>query len=263
MRPQLHRHQRVDASRVLPAKAFDFPLLRVGRDDQPNRLERLDQERADAGTRFSNGLHAPCEAGPYACQRPYAHRNQRDADEGEPWVEPEHRRDAAGKEQEVAAPCEQRLRGDTLDLADVVVDPREDVAERRPRVEPRRQPLQVAVQREPHVEQDLGRDARVAEAGERGQREARNRGQREQTDGAVERAEIAADERPVDQRLREIRQHERQPGTDDAQRCDERQPPPIWKDIRQRAAEFLRHQLVIVRRPSILATRSRRAPAPA
>ena len=103
--------------------------------------------------------------------------------------------------QRAARPCQQRFRGDALNLADVVVDARQDVAERHPRIEPRRQPLQMPIDGEPHVEQDVRRHTRVAKSRECGQRESRNRGEREQGDGRVQRRQVAADQRPVDQRL--------------------------------------------------------------
>ena len=71
---------------------------------------------------------------------------------------------------------------------------------RRARVEARRQPLQVPVQRQPHVEQDLRRHARVAQPADDVQREAdeRQRGeQRRRCDSSA--VEVAAEQRAVEE----------------------------------------------------------------
>ena len=245
IRPPLHRHQGVDERGVVAAEPVGLASLRVRCHHKPHRLQRFDEEGPDAGARFADRLDALRELRSHAPQRPDAGRHRRDADEREPRVEPEHRADAAGEEQHVARPREQRFGRDALNLADVVVHAREDVAERRARVEPRRQLLQMTVEREPHVEQDVRRHARVAETGERRQREAGDRGQREQADDAVQRAQIAPDERAVHERLRQIRQHQRQRRADEAERCDQRQTPPVGHDIRQGAAERWVHIKVL------------------
>src|SRR2546427_12658312 len=95
----------------------------------------------------------------------------------------------------------------------------------------------MTVEREPHVEQDVRRHARVAETGERRQREAGDRGQREQADDAVQRAQIAPDERAVHERLRQVGQYQRQRRADEAERRDQRQTAPVGDDIQQGAAE--------------------------
>ena len=79
------------------------------------------------------------------------------------------------EEQHVADPRERGLRRDPLDLADVAVDAREDVAQPRAGVEARRQPLQMAIHLQAHVEQDVRGHARVAQAADDVQHEAGDR----------------------------------------------------------------------------------------
>ena len=55
---------------------------------------------------------------------------RRDRHQEQPHVEPGQHHDRAAQEQHVADPGQRRLRRDPLDLADVVVDARHDVAER-------------------------------------------------------------------------------------------------------------------------------------
>ena len=140
------------------------------------RLHGLDQEAAEIGAALPQ--HGDFSFEPPAVARPAPRcRAARTATVGEeqPQVEPRQHDDGADQEQHIADPGERRLRGDTLDFADIVVDARHDVAEPRPRVEARRQPVQVPVHLQPHVEQDVCRDARVAQPADHVQHEADER----------------------------------------------------------------------------------------
>ena len=170
---ELHRHQRADELAVLVAEVRDLALLRVRRHDQPHALQRLDEEAADVGAALAQHRHVSLETALIAHERPDPERCGGRADEEQSSVEPDQHRDRADEEQHVAEPGERRFGRDPLDLADVVVDSRHDVAEPRAGVEARRQLMEVAVHRQPHVEEDVGRDARVAKAAEHVQAEAR------------------------------------------------------------------------------------------
>ena len=220
------------------AESFGFPRLRVRRDDEPHRLQRLDQEAADVRARLADVAHPFRDLRAEPRQRPDAEWHQRHADERQPGVEPEHGCEAASEEQDVAGPREERFSGDALDLADIVVDAREHVAERRPRVEPRRQPLQMAVERQPHVEEHGGRDSRVPQARHRSQREARDRRGGEPADDLVERPRVAPDERPIDQNFREVGERQRNHGADQAQAGNDGEAGAVRSEIADRAPEL-------------------------
>ena len=72
--------------------------------------------------------------------------------------------DGADQEQHVAEPSERGFGGYALDFGDIVIDAATYFAEPRARVESRGEALQMAVQRQAHVEQDFGGCAGVAEA---------------------------------------------------------------------------------------------------
>ena len=167
----LHRHQRAHERGVALAEPRDLALLRVRR-----------RRPAASPAAFRSGS-CRCRRCAAAAPRPRL-RAARDSAPAPTGRAAQSRRvtrnsrtsshasiaDRADEEQHVADPGERGLRGDALDLADVVVDARHDVAEPRARVEARRQPLQVAVHLQPHVEQDVGRHARVAKAADDVQR---------------------------------------------------------------------------------------------
>ena len=85
-------------------------------------------------------------------------------------------RDAADQEDHVAQHGEQRIGGDALDFADVVVEARDQVAESPFRVEARREGLQVAIEGQAHVEQHGGGDADVLIARQDVQQESEDGG---------------------------------------------------------------------------------------
>ena len=179
------------------------------------------------------------EPPPVVHERPEADRHQRQRDQRQPPVEPHHHHEAAGQEQHVADPGQRRFGGDTLNLADVAVDARDDVAEPRARIEPRRQPLQVLVERQPHVEQDVRRHARVAQAADDVQHEAEHAERRKPQDDAAQRREVAADRAPWSIRSFVRYGHrERRRRADEADGEDERQPAPVRRQIGEGPTEL-------------------------
>ena len=229
---------------VQAAKARALAALRVRRHDQRHRLQRLDQKAADVGAALAQLGDAAFEPPAIEHQRQQAERHRRQRNQRQPPVEPDHHHQAAGEEQHVADPRQRRFRRDALDLADVVVEARDDVAEPRARVEARRQPLQVFVERQPHVEQDLRRHARVAKPADDVEHEAEQAERDEPADDAAQGAEVAADERGVDQVLRQVGNRQRRRGADQADQQHEHQAPPIRNEIGERAAVH-RYQLKV------------------
>ena len=165
-----------DEAVVAAAEPGHLALLRVRRHHQPHGLQRLDQEAADVGAALAHHARlAPRAARGSSISAQIAGGAVIDRHQEQPQVEPGEHADGADEEQHVADPRQRGLRGDALDLADVVVDARHDVAEPRARVEPRRQALQMAVHLEPHVEQDVRRHARVAQPADHVEHEAGDR----------------------------------------------------------------------------------------
>ena len=146
-------------------------------------------------------------------------------------VQPDQHGHRAEQEQHVADPGERRFRCHALDLADVVVDARHDVAQSRLRVVARRQTLQVLVQLAPHVEEDLRRHARVLEPAYDVEHEPNGPDDDEELDDARERGEIAPDERLVDERFGEVREPQREARARQAHREHDEEPPPIGNDV--------------------------------
>ena len=84
--------------------------------------------------------------------------------------------------------------------------------------EPRREALEPAEHAQPHLEQNFRRDARVHEATHHVERKAAERQAGEGGDDADQGPRVGANERPVDQQAREVRDVERE-------HCpDQRQP---------------------------------------
>jgi hypothetical protein len=92
-------------------------------------------------------------------------------------------------------------------------------------------------QRQPHVEQDVGRDARVAEAAHDVEGEAGDRERGERGHDAHESSGVAAEQCTVDQQSREVRQRERQPGADERQHQHQGETAPVWGYVPDEAAE--------------------------
>ena len=188
----LQPHQRADERVVEVREPLHLTRLRVRRDDRPHALQRLDQEAADVRAPLADVADARLDAPPVLHERPRRGRQRRQTGDEEPPIEPDQNRHGAGEKEHVADPGERRLRRDPLDLADVIVDARDDVAEPRACVEPRRQPLQVFVEVAPHVEQDVRRDTRVLQSADDGQHESGGAGRDEHEHDALQRAEVTA-----------------------------------------------------------------------
>ena len=245
MRP-LQPHQRGDEGVVQPAEARHFAALRAGRHDRPHPLQGVDQEAAQVGTPLTKRHRLRLDPPAVQHERPRRRRQRRGADETEPPVEPHEHRETAGQEQDVAEPRQRHLRDDALNLADVVVDPRDDVAEAHRRIEARRQALEVLVEVAPHVEQNLGRHARIAETAHDAQHEAGRAGGEKQRDRHAKRCRVARHQRVVDEDLREVRQKEGQRGADQADGDDGRETAAIGEDVPERPSV---HGLTLSVRP--------------
>src|SRR5262249_7855151 len=121
--------------------------------------------------------------------------------------------------------------GHALDLAHVVVEARHDVAERRPRVEARREPLQVAVDVEPHREEDVGRGPGVEKSARDVENEAGGGEAEERADDADGRGAVAAEERAVHEVAGQERNEERERGAREAQEEDGGEAGPVGSNV--------------------------------
>ena len=253
---QLHRHQRLHERRVPLAEPLHLAFLRVGCHHQPHALDRFDQEAADLGAALPEYRDVILESSSITYQRPDAERRGRGADEEQPRIEPDQHADRSHQEQHVAEPGKRRLRRDALNLADVVVDARHDVAEPGARVKTRRQALQVPVHHQPHVEQDVCRHPRVAKAAHYVQRETDDRDQGKQADEAEEAAGVVAEQGAVEHVAREQRQVQRHDGAGQAQRHHHGQTTPVGNDQVDGTAK-----IAIDHPPTFLPTEPSPAPA--
>jgi hypothetical protein len=113
-------------------------------------------------------------------------RHERQPDERKTRIQPEHRGDTATEEEHIPDQGEDGFGHDALNLGDVVVHAREDLSGGDTGIEARRQPLQVSVQRQPHIEEHVGRDACVEQAHVRGHDETSDRRKREDFNDAIE-----------------------------------------------------------------------------
>ena len=233
----LHGHQGVDEPPVAGAEAPHLAFLRVGGDHQPHPLQGLDEEAADVGAPLAQRRDPRLEAAAVAHQGPHAGGQGGGTEQQQPHVEVGQHDDRPDQEQHVAHPRQHDLGRHALDFADVVVQPRHDVAEPGPRMEPRRQPLQVAVEGEAHVEEDVGRHPRVAQPAPDVQPEPRRGDRGEQQHHQAQGAGVAGENRAVDQGARKQRHRQREAGRDEAEHHDQGQPPPVGRQIRERAAQ--------------------------
>ena len=187
-------------------------VLRVGGDYEFHGRERLDQKASDVRAPLTERGDAAFEPAPVGDQRPEAQRQDRQAGREQPHVEPDHHADRSAQEQDVADPRERSLRRHALDLPDVVVESRHDIAQPRAGEEAGREPLEVAVEIEPHVEQDLRRHLRVAQAAGDVEEETQEGESDEQRDDAHEDGSVAGEQRVVDQAAGQQRDDQRTPG---------------------------------------------------
>ena len=106
-------------------------------------------------------------------------------------------------------------------------------------VEARRQPLQLAEQRQPHLEQDLGRRARVDQTTHDVEREAAERERRELPMMRTSSGAVAAEQRAVDQQSREIGDVEREQVLTSDSASTSGETPPMRRRRGQRATKIL------------------------
>ena len=233
----LHGHQGVDEPAVPAPEALHLALLRVGGDDEPDPLQGLDEEAADVGAPLAQHRDPLLEPPAVVHEGPDAHGKGGGAEQQQPQVEVRQHDDRPDQEQHVPHPREHDLGRHPLDLADVVVQPRHDVAEPGPRVEPRREPLQVAVEGQAHVEEDVRRDPRVAQPAPHVEPEP-GRGDRDEDEhDEAQGPGVASEDRPVDQRPGQQRDDEREAGGDEAEHHHQGQLPPVGPEIGQGAAK--------------------------
>ena len=96
-------------------------------------------------------------------KRPHADRQQGDPDQEESQVEHREHADRPDQEQDVAHPRQDDLSRDPLNLPNIGIEARHDVAKPGSGVEARRECLQVAVERQPHIEEDVRGHPRIPE----------------------------------------------------------------------------------------------------
>ena len=233
----LHRHQRADERPVPVAEPGHLAPLRVGGDHQLHGRERLDEKAPDVGAPLAERGDAALEPAAVDHQRPDAQRQHGHAGQEQPRVEPEHHGGRPGQEQQVADPRERGLGRHALDLADVVVEARHDVAQPRAGVEAGRKLLQAAVQVQPHVEQDLRRHAGVAQAAGDVQQETEDGQADEGRDDAHEHRPVAGEQRVVDQVAGQQRHDQRRRRAGETERHHQGEAPPVRRDVGQRAPE--------------------------
>ena len=231
----LHRHQGVDEPVVPAAKTPHLAFLRVGGDDQPDPLQGLDEEAADVRAPLAQHRDPRLEAAPVVHESPDADGERRGAEQQQPEVQVGQHDDRPDEEQHVPHPRQHHLGRHALNLADIVVQPRHDVAEPGPRMEPRRQLLQMAVEGQTHVEEDVGRHPGVAQPAPDVQAEPGRGNRDEQQHHQAQGAGVTGENRAVDQRAGQQRHQEREGGGDEAEHHHQEQLPPVGPQIGQRA----------------------------
>ena len=194
-------------------------------------MQGLDEEAADVRAGLAEGLDLGFEAGAVGAQQEEAEGQQRHAEQEQLPIEPQEQGDGAGEREHVAEPGQGCFGGDALDLADVVVDAADDFAQAGAGIEARRELLQVAVEGQPHVEEDLGGDAGVAQAADQVQQE-RDGGEDGEGDADLhEGVPVAAEEGLIDERLGEIGLVEGEAGAGGADDENEDEAPPVRDDV--------------------------------
>ena len=97
-------------------------------------------------------------------------------------------------------------------------------------------------ERQPHVEQDVGGNFRVAQPAHDVQHKTGDSQPEERRDNPEQLRRITSDERLVHERPREQRQHERKPGTEQREHHDQRESAPVRPDVGERAPEIRSEQ---------------------
>ena len=237
VRVPAHRQQRPHEPVVVAPEARRLPLLGVGRHHRPHPLQRLDEEAPDVRAPLPQVRHPPLEPVPVPHQRPQARRQRHEPRQEEPRVEIDEHPHRPDQEEHVPEQAERRVRRHPLDLADVAVDARDDVPERRPRVEARREPLQVAVERQPHVEQDAGRHPRVPHPARHVRPEAEDGDPDEEADDPEQEREVPAQDRVVDHRLRQVGEGEPERGAGRGEEDHGKQSPRVRSNVGEGSAK--------------------------
>ena len=102
----------------------------------------------------------------------------------------------------------------------------------------------MAVQRQAHIEKNFRGRARISKPAHHVQQEAHQRDAGEQRDDHDQGVRVASQQTAIDQGFREIRQHQRKRGTQQAEHQHQHQPAPVRKRVmEQRLSGAFRHDL--------------------
>ena len=166
VRELAHGHQRTHEAVVASAKSHHFAFLRVHSHHQFHSQQRIDQKRADPRALLAQYGDRGFQLAAIGHQRPQCHRQQREAGREQQRIKHQQNHHGTNEKQHAAHPGQCNIGGNPLNLTDVVVEPRYNLAQRHVRVKTRRQRLQVSEERQPHVEQNVGRHFGVAQPAE-------------------------------------------------------------------------------------------------
>ena len=187
-------------------------FFRAQRDHHAHAQNGIDEEAAQIGAAFPHEFTERGEPLLVMLEDPQAGRHQHHAQQEEPPVQAQHDDDTPCQEHDVAQDREQGIGGDALHFAHVVIEARHQVAQTEAGVEARGKRLQMAEQRETHVEQHRRRYLNVAIAGGNVHQEPQQRHTQHEAGYFDKRRHVARYQRSVNQEFGNIRLKQVQPG---------------------------------------------------
>ncbi len=162
---------------------------------------RVDEMTADVGAAFAHFLRQTGQAALIVKEGDDARRHEHRSHQKQPPFHPQHHGDAARKKKHVAQHRQQRIGGHALGFTHVGIEARHQIAEPKPGIEAGRKPLQVAEQRDAHVEQHGGGNLQVFVAYQDVHREAGHRRHEHQAGQGHQHVHVALQQGFVDQQL--------------------------------------------------------------
>ncbi len=219
----LQAQQVVEVTRAEPVEAAALVGLAPRGLDELHRRQGLDQEARHVCRAFANGARTRLDLAPHPAQPAGFERHQHQHQQRQLPRQAQHQRHRPNQPDDAAHRCEQAVDRKTLDLGDVAVKARQQIAHALAAVEGGRQRLQVTVEVAAQRKKDRAGKPRVQLAVDPAEHGARDAGNDHGAGDQQQRAVVARQQIVVDQQLRQpgLQQHQ-QGGGERQQQQDRR-----------------------------------------
>ncbi|MNZ49272.1 hypothetical protein D3C78_670340 [compost metagenome] len=209
-----------------PFQAPRFAGLLAGGLDELHRRQGFDEERRHVRRTLAQAARLALDLASHPAQPQHVDWNQHGNQQRQLPGQCQQQRQRADQTDHAGDGGEQRIHGEALDLGDVAIQPRHQIADAPAAEEGRRQRLQMAIQRIAQGEQDAPGQPRMQVPIDAGQRGADKPDQDHRHGDPRQHREIAGEQAVVDQHLGQpgLRQHQQRGAERQAEQAEDGQP---------------------------------------